>query len=310
MKVLRTLSACRISPCFCCGGGGARAAGWLRGGPLLLYGTGGRRPRVRSSPSPELETPANNQQSTRECHVSSLTCHVSHQSSVTIIAAMVEKHSKTKYRVLPGEHGRLKFTKAPSYDPKCWEKRKNNVTNNNSINPMPVLEPMNKNIVSNQERLKMALLTMCENNTQQLTKCLRCQKYVNSDISKHQCIRPDYRQFFNDSGDLRLLKTKGILKLKRLSSGEKIFNRSFENMFSFSFSCIRHPSHVQVRALTDPKNKINFRFKIIFYTNTNDNKSTSTLGRVGTSHFAALSTHLFSKCNYVKYKIVIYVSDE
>ena len=111
---------------------GRRAAGWLRGGPLLLYGTGGRRPRVRSSPSPELETPANNQQSTRECHVSSLTCHVSHQSSVTIIAAMVEKHSKTKYRVLPGEHGRLKFTKAPTGDSKCAEKRKNNVINNNS----------------------------------------------------------------------------------------------------------------------------------------------------------------------------------
>ena len=283
---------------------------WCAGrGPLLLCGTGDRRPRVRSSPSPELETPANNQQSTRECHVSSLTCHVSHQSSVTIIAAMVEKHAKTKYRVLPGEHGRLKFTKAPTGDTKCREKRKNNVINNNSINPMPVLEPMNKNIVSDQERLKMPLLTMCENNTQQLTKCFRCQKYV-SDISKHQCIRPDYRQFFNDSGDLRLLKTKGILKLKRLSSGEKIFNRSFENMFSFSFSCIRHPSHVQVRALTDPKKKINFRFKIIFYTNTNDNKSTSTLGRVGTCHFAALSTHLFSTCNYVKYKIVIYVSDE
>ena len=249
------------------------------------------------------------QQSAINKRVSRVKSHVSHQSSVTIIAAMVEKHAKTKYRVLPGEHGRLKFTKAPTGDSKCAEKRKNNVINNNSINLMPVLEPMNKNIVSDQERLKMPLLTMCENNTQQLTKCFRCQKYV-SDISKHQCIRPDYRQFFNDSGDLRLLKTKGILKLKRLSSGEKIFNRSFENMFSFSFSCIRHPSHVQVRALTDPKKKINFRFKIIFYTNTNDNKSTSTLGRVGTCHFAALSTHLFSTCNYVKYKIVIYVSDE
>ena len=291
------LSACRISPCFCCGGA-ARAAGWLWGAgrALLLCGAGSRRPRVRSSPSPELLTlltaPANKPQ-------------LGDRSSVTIIAAMVERHSKTKYRVLPGEHGRLKFTKAPTGDGKCREKSKNNVINNNSSNQMPVLEPMN-----NQERLKMPFLTsVCENNTQQLTKCFRCQKYV-SDLSKHQCIRPDYRQFFNDSGDLRLLKTKGILKLKRLSSGQKIFNRSFENIWNIKFSCIRHPSHLQVRALTDLKKKINFRFKIIFYTNTNDNKSTSTLGRVGTCHFAALSTHLFSTCNYVKYKIVIYVSDE
>ena len=76
IESVAVLSTCRISPCFCCGGA-ARAAGWLRGAgrALLLCGTGGHRPRIRSSPSPELETPANNQQSTRECHVSRVSYH-------------------------------------------------------------------------------------------------------------------------------------------------------------------------------------------------------------------------------------------
>ena len=134
-----------------------------------------------------------------------------------------------------------------------------------------------------------------------------CLKTISS-VSRHQCIRPSYRSFSNSNGDLYLLKTKGFLKIKNTSSDEKIFNRTFQHLWNIRFSCVTYTSHVKIRVLTDKRKSINnFYYKIILYTN---ETKMLTAGRLGTSQMSTLPTYSFKDYNYVKYKIMIYLSED
>ena len=210
---------------------------------------------------------------------------------------MVKMNSKTKYRVMQGEEGKLKFIKISSLNDKYAGDQQSEKNNNN--NSPESLSDRTDNIEVNMEMMKIDMI-----NDGVDKKMCNCLKTISS-VSRHQCIRPSYRSFSNSNGDLYLLKTKGFLKIQNSSTNEKIFNRTFQHLWNIRFSCVTYTSHVKIRVLTDKRKSIkNFYYKIILYTN---ETKMLTAGMLGTSQISILPTYSFKDSNYVKYKILIYL---
>ena len=213
---------------------------------------------------------------------------------------MVKKNSKTKYRVMQGEKGRLKFIRIPSVKDEYAEEKTKNKEKVNNKNSHESFSYQTDNIEVNMEKMKIEIINDC-------VEKRMCNCAISS-VSRHQCIRPSYRSFSNSNGDLYLLKTKGFLKIKNASSDEKIFNRTFEHLWNIRFSCVTYTSHVKIRVLTDKRKSIkNFYYKIVLYTN---ETKMLTAGRLGTSQTSTLPTYSFKDYYYVKYKIMIYLLED